>query len=385
MKLLHTGDWHVGKVLKGLARLDEQRAVLAEIVEIARREEPDLVVIAGDVFESAAPPPDAQALAWRTVLDLRATGADVVVIAGNHDSPDAFDALRPVFAGLGITVVGRPRRPDDGGVVELTTRGGERVVVALLPFVSQRGVVKAAELFALDLSDLAAEYATRLTRLIATLAEHFRSDAVNVLVAHGTVRGSKLGGGERDAQTVFDYTFPANAFPASASYVALGHLHRRQDLPAPCPAWYSGSPFGVDFGEESDTKGVLLVDALVGRPAQVRAVALASARRLRTIRGTVAALVADSDSYGDDLLRVVVTEAARAGLVDEVRASLPNALEVRVERSDEPATTTAARGVGQRSARELFAAYCAEQNIADPRLARLFDELYDEATAESSA
>ncbi|MDQ1425021.1 MAG: repair protein SbcD/Mre11, partial [Acidimicrobiaceae bacterium] len=147
MKILHTGDWHVGKVLKGLSRLDEQRGVLAEIVEVARRERPDLVAVAGDVFESAAPPPEAQALAWRTVLDLRATGADVVVIAGNHDPADAFDALRPVFAGLGITVLGRPRRPDDGGVVEITTREGERAVVGLLPFVSQRGVVKAAELF----------------------------------------------------------------------------------------------------------------------------------------------------------------------------------------------------------------------------------------------
>jgi exonuclease SbcD len=319
------------------------------------------------------------------VLDLRATGADVVVIAGNHDPADAFDALRPVFAGLGITVLGRPRRPDDGGVVEITTRDGERGVVGLLPFVSQRGVVKASELFALDLSDLASVYATRLTRLIEALAAHFRADAVNLLVAHGTVRGGKHGGGERDAQTVFDYTFPANAFPPAASYVALGHLHRRQELPAPCPAWYSGSPFGIDFGEESDTKGVLVVDALVGRPAHVRAVPLASARRLRTVRGTVAALVAEAATYGDDLLRVVVTEAARAGLVEEVRAALPNALEVRVERSDEPTQATAARGVGQRSARDLFAAYCDEQNIADERLVHLFDELYDEATAESSA
>jgi exonuclease SbcD len=385
MKILHTGDWHVGKVLKGLARLDEQRGVLAEIVEVARRERPDLVAVAGDVFESAAPPPEAQALAWRTVLDLRATGADVVVIAGNHDPADAFDALRPVFAGVGITVLGRPRRPDDGGVVEIATRDGERGVVGLLPFVSQRGVVKAAELFALDLSDLANVYATRLTRLIEALAAHFRADAVNLLVAHGTVRGGKHGGGERDAQTVFDYTFPANAFPPSASYVALGHLHRRQELPAPCPTWYSGSPFGVDFGEESDTKGVLVVDALVGRPAQVRAVPLASARRLRTVRGTVAALVAEAATYGDDLLRVLVTEAARAGLVEEVRAALPNALEVRVERSDEPTKAAAGRGVGQRSARDLFAAYCDEQNIADERLVHLFDELYDEATAESSA
>jgi exonuclease SbcD len=308
----------------------------------------------------------------------------VVVIAGNHDPADAFDALRPLFAGLGITLLGRPRRPDDGGVVEFTTGAGEHAVVALLPFVSQRGVVKAAELFALDLSELAAAYATRLVRLIEALTASFRPDAVNLLVAHGTVRGGTLGGGERDAQTVFDYTFPASAFPASTSYVALGHLHRRQQLPAPCPVWYAGSPFGVDFGEELDTKAVVLVEASAGAPARVRAVPITAARRLCTVRGTVASLVADAATYGDDLLRVVVTEAARAGLVAEVRAALVNALEVRVERSDDAVTTRVARGVGQRSARDLFAAYCEEQGVVDARLARLFDELYDDAMAEPS-
>src|SRR5215211_3765777 len=105
MKLLHTADWHLGKVLKGLARIDEQAAVLAELVAVAEREAVDLVIVAGDLFEAAAPSPEAQRLAWSTLLALRATHAEVVVIAGNHDSPAAFEAVRPVFAAAGITVV----------------------------------------------------------------------------------------------------------------------------------------------------------------------------------------------------------------------------------------------------------------------------------------
>jgi len=77
VKLLHTADWHLGKVLKGLPRLDEQAAVLAEIVAVAAAEAVDLVVVAGDVFDSAAPAPEAQRLAWTTLLALRATGAEV--------------------------------------------------------------------------------------------------------------------------------------------------------------------------------------------------------------------------------------------------------------------------------------------------------------------
>ena len=146
MKLLHTSDWHVGKVLKGVARLDEQRAVLAGLVDLARREAVDLVVVAGDLYESAAPPAEAQGLVWSTLLDLRGTGAAVVVVAGNHDNAAHFEALRPLAAVAGISLLGRVRRPDDGGVIDVTTGAGERARVAALPFLSQRYVVRAAEL-----------------------------------------------------------------------------------------------------------------------------------------------------------------------------------------------------------------------------------------------
>src|SRR6476659_7203586 len=141
MRLLHTADWHLGKVLKGVDRLPEQRAVLAEIVTLAADQAVDLVLVAGDVFESGAPPPEAQRLAFETLLALRATGADVVVIAGNHDNADAFEAVRPVFAAAGITVLGRTCPPDAGGVRAFAAaRSGEPVHLALLPFTSQRGI-----------------------------------------------------------------------------------------------------------------------------------------------------------------------------------------------------------------------------------------------------
>ena len=150
MKFLHTSDWHVGKLLKGASRLEEHRRVLAEIADVARREAVDLIVVAGDVYESAAPTADAQAVAWRALLDLRDTGAKVVVIAGNHDNAHQFDALRPVMAELDITMLGLPVRPEAGGVIEVAGRAGDRACLALLPFCSQRYVVRAAELMTGD-------------------------------------------------------------------------------------------------------------------------------------------------------------------------------------------------------------------------------------------
>jgi len=381
VKLLHTSDWHVGKVLKGVARLDEQRAVLGGIVDLVRREAVDLVVVAGDLYESAVAPPEAQALVWSTLLDLKDTGADVVVIAGNHDNAAQFEALRPLAAAAGITVIGRVRRPDEGGVVEITTRSGERAKVAALPFLSQRYVVRAAQLMAGDAAEHAGSYAERCRLLLGGLCEGFGADTVNIVVAHAMVRGGRLGGGERDAQTIEDYYVDPTAFPVTAHYVALGHLHRTQPLPGAAPIWYSGSPIQVDFGEGGDDKHAMLVEASVGRPAEVREVRLDHVRRLRTVEGTLAELRAQP-GLPDDLLRVVVKEPARAGLADDVRELLPNAIDIRIAASvltDEEVPSRAGL-----TPHELFAAYLATQGVDDERVKRLFTRLYDEATGSGA-
>jgi exonuclease SbcD len=379
MRLVHTADWHLGKVLKGVDRLPEQRAVLAEIVALAAEELADLVLVAGDVFESGAPPPEAQRLAFDTLLALRATGADVVVVAGNHDNADAFEAVRPVFAAAGITVLGRACPPDAGGVRAFASaRTNESVHLALLPFTSQRGVVRAVDLFGATAADANDRYAERLAKVITRLTEGFGTGTVNLLVAHGTVTGARFGGGEREAQSIFDYHVPATVFPATATYVALGHLHRTQEVPARCPAWYAGSPVAVDFGEEAASPSVLVVDAAPGAPARVRRVELRSPRKLRTVTGTVVELAGLADGLGDALLRVVVTEPARAGLGDEVRAVLPNAIDVQVAAPVAAAERRPSRA--GRSTTELFHQYLTERAVDDPAVEALFAELLDAAT-----
>lgn len=377
MKLLHTSDWHAGKVLKGVARLEEQRAVLGGIVDLARREAVDLVVVAGDLYESAVAPPDAQALVWATLLDLRATGADVVVIAGNHDNAAQFEALRPLAAAAGITVLGRVRRPDEGGVVELTTAAGERVKVATLPFLSQRYVIRAAQLMGGNAAQHAGNYADRCRLLLDGLCAGFAADTVNIVVAHAMVRGGRLGGGERDAQTIEDYYLDPTSFPATAHYVALGHLHRTQQLPGAAPIWYSGSPIQIDFGEGGDDKHAVIVEACAGRPAEVRPVRLDHVRRLRTLEGTLAELRAQAGRADDDLLRVLITEPARAGLADDVRELLPNAVEIRIAA---PAATTEADLPSRAglTPHQLFAGYLDSQGVSDERVVRLFARLLDE-------
>ncbi|HEV3361562.1 MAG TPA: exonuclease SbcCD subunit D [Pseudonocardiaceae bacterium] len=385
MKFLHTSDWHVGKTLKGRSRLDEQRDVLREIHRVAKAERVDAVLVAGDLYETSAPSAQAQRLVVQALLALRGLGCEVIAIAGNHDHAATFDAYRPVMLAAGIELVGTPRPAGDGGVVSFAARStGERVNVAVLPFVSQRYAIRAAELLAGTPSDHVGKYDQQVRDIIASLKQGFGSDAVNVIMAHLTVTGGTFGGGERAAQSIFEYHVPAAAFGSDPHYVALGHLHRRQAVPAPCPVHYSGAPLPVDFGEQDNTSVVLVVEVSPSTPARITEVPISAGRRLRTVRGTVAELLARAEEFGEDYLRVYVREPGRAGLREEVQDGLPNALEIRIDAEFASAARVAAAsggGGGDRTPGELFAAFCAENVISDDRVGALFARLHDEETS----
>ena len=380
-KILHTSDWHAGKALRGRPRAEEHRAVFAEIAEVARGEEVDLVLVAGDLFETAAPGPEAEQLVWQALLDLAATGAAVVALAGNHDHPARFEAARGLAANSGITLVGHARRPNDGGLIEVRGRSGGRIQVAVLPFCSQRHVVRAAALMGCDASQNAQTYARWMAELIAGLCAGFDPRAVNVLAAHLAARGGMKGGGERDAQLTEAYWVDPADFPATAHYVALGHLHRTQPLASAVPAWYCGSPLQLDFGETETQPSVLLIEAAADTPASVRPIPLQSGRRLRTLQGTLPQLEAMAGSTGDDFLRIYVAEAARAGLADDIRELFPEAVDVRVlHEAAAPEDVTEARRRAGRSPGQLFAEYLQAEGVADRRLETLFARLLDEET-----
>lgn len=374
MKFLHTADWHVGRTIRGRSRDDEHIAVLGEIATIARDEQVDLILVAGDIFDNAAPTAAAEEIVYRVLLEMAET-APVVMVAGNHDSPARLRAVAPLLR-LGRVIVGTQiLRPDQGGTIAVP---GLPIRIALVPFIGKRGIVRVEEILALDTPALIGEYAARVQRIIEALCEEMSTDSVNMIVGHLMVLGGKTGGGERIAH-LFDYAIPALSFPGHLSYVALGHLHRAQRVPAPAPIWYSGSPLQLDFGEEEDLKSVALVEVEPGLPAKVDLRSLHSGKRLRTLRGTLAEVTAAGGQVGDDYLRIELEEKARTGLADEVRELFPGAVEVRLagDEARRPGQTTPPR-LGRDPA-ELFGEYLASRNVDDPALAALFADLLAES------
>lgn len=382
MRFLHTSDWHLGKTLKGRSRADEHEAALIEILGVIRREKIDCVLITGDVFDSQAPPPDAERLAFNFFSELRGLGVQGVLIGGNHDHPKRLAAIRDVLRLIDIHVRAEPARPSEGGVIEIE-RNGERAQIAALPFVTAGKVEDAAKLMGEE-EDRFKDYKDRIGDMCDVLTGSFSSKTINLLLAHLYVDGAETSRSEREIHIAKPYAVSAQRFPSTAHYIALGHLHRPQEIHAPSRTLYAGSMLQLDFGEREQKKRVVVVDAHPGKPATIVDCPLAAGRQLREVSGTLDELATQADSFGDDWLRVSIkVDKPAPGIAESVREMLPNTLEVRL---DYPRAETQTIEIAGTDPLRLFGSFYANRRAADPpeEITNLFRALYEEAIADAA-
>jgi len=305
MRILHTADWHVGRRLGRHDRMPEHRAALEEVAEIADAEAVDLVVVSGDVFDRPSPPVDALSLGLHGLQRL-AADRPVVVVAGNHDAPELFDALAPLLRDRRVHAIGSIRPPDGGGLLgpdEL----GVPAVVAGFPFLREGRVVD----FMAETGRWYGQYAEKVAAIAAAynaaLVERAGTDLVPILVAHLMVSGVRVSHSERELHIGDAYAATTQAIPAGPQYVALGHIHAPQPVPgSPVPAEYAGSLLALDFGEAGESKRVVVVDVEPGRLATVRSVPITAGRPLVRAQGTWEQLEARVEELGDSYLDVTV-------------------------------------------------------------------------------
>jgi exonuclease SbcD len=385
MRFLHTGDWHVGKPLRGRSRMEEFAAAVGQVADVAIERKVDAVLVAGDVFDSPAPPPEAEKLVYDFLARLLAERIACVVIAGNHDHPRKLGALASLLEGLRIHVRPEVRPPEDGGVVSLASRDGrEEARVAVLPFVPERRVVDACLVMGPE-NDWYNEYARRIEQILAALVKGMPASTVNVVLGHLLVDGARRGTGERELHLGQIYGVNPQQLPSSVQYIGLGHLHRPQEIIAPSKTLYAGSLVELDFGEKEQDKRVVVFEARAGRPASIESVPITAGRRLRDVSGSLAELRAMAGGLGDAFLRVTVrADAPVPGLAEQVKELLPFAIDVSVEHPRVEGAPDAA-APGGRVALEpgrLFAAYYQHRNGAEPppELHRLFEALHEEVS-----
>ncbi len=390
MRVLHTSDWHVGKKLGRYDRLQESATAIDEVAEIADAEDVDLVVHSGDLFDRPFPPIEALRVALDGLVKLTNQGSrPVVVVAGNHDSGDLFEALGPFLAGWRIHLVGRIKPPADGGVLELETAAG-KALVAGLPFLREGHVVD----FMADTDRWYGQYADRIRRLTEVYSDHLvhqaGTDAVSVLVAHFMVTGARIGGhgaprGERELHMGEAYAVGEGAIPTSLGYVAMGHIHAPQPVPgANVPAEYAGSLLELDFGEAGEEKRVVIVDIEPGRPATVTGKLLSARRRLIQATGTWEELAARTDLDDVYLDLAVTTEGPEPGLGALAVERFPDHLVKVVAVYDRPEQDETARG--QLPWDQVYAEYYAHERgePAPDDLLAAFRQVADEVAHAST-
>lgn len=282
MRILHTADWHLGKSLENISRLAEQKRFLDWLCQTVHQEEVDLVLVAGDVFDTYNPSAAAERLFYDSLERLNDSGRRaVVVIAGNHDNPERLAAAAPLAGPKGIFLLGYPQsrtdlHPPESPYLRLIEGGEgwmelewpekrERAVLLTLPYPSEARLDSLVSQRA-DETLLAQAYHERVASLLQEGARHFRKETINLVVSHLLLLGGRVSDSERSLQVGGAMLVGPEAMPESADYVALGHLHRPQKMrSAPGPVYYAGAPLAYSFSESGYAKAVYLVEV---RPDQ---------------------------------------------------------------------------------------------------------------------
>ena len=351
MKILHTADWHLGKRLNNYSRHEEQQIVLNEICEIADRENVDVVIIAGDLFDTFNPPNESTSLFYKTCKQLSNNGLrPIIAIAGNHDSPERIEAPNPLARECGIIFAGYPKSVIEPyelpngfavtrsteGFIELQLLGYDYPLrILLAPYANEYrlaeylGVENTDETLRQLLSEkwknvfdnvspLTPEGGTSLDSLtslsiselpdsvppsgvrglspllsISELPDSVPpsgvrglSTSVNIAIAHlfVMVKGGEVPEEPEEERPIniggASAIYTEN-FPKQLQYIALGHLHRQQEISKkPCPVIYSGSPLGYSFNEKNQDKYVMLIDAVPSQKVDYQRIKLETPKKL---------------------------------------------------------------------------------------------------------
>lgn len=304
MRLLHTSDWHVGRTFHGRDLLADQEIVLGAIAELVEVERVDVVVVSGDLYDRAVPSAEAVATCTRALSRIRAAGAELVIISGNHDSAQRLGAFAEFAAAGGLhlrTSVAELDRP-----VLLCDEYGP-VACYGIPYLEPdpaRHALGRPELR--GHAGVLGEAANRIRADLAARGPGVRS----VVLAHAFVTGGAPSDSERTIAVGGIEDVPAAVFDGF-DYVALGHLHGAQTLAEHLR--YAGSPIAYSFSEAAQHKSVWLADLDATGLAGVRRLELPVPRRLATLRGELADLLADpaNERVVDCYLFAVLTDPVR--------------------------------------------------------------------------
>jgi DNA repair protein SbcD/Mre11 len=292
MRILHTSDWHLGQYFLGHSRQAEHQKLIAWLVEQTRLHAVDSVLIAGDIFDTGAPPSYARELYYTLILALRDAGVGLTLLAGNHDSVAVLEESRNLLTALNTVVIPSVRDDPNEQVRVLNTREGKPgAIVCAIPFIRPRDVLQSiAGQSARDkqqsLQDAIHAHYQALFALAEEKRVEFGAHLPIIATGHLTTVGASASESVREIYVGALEAFPTTAFPA-ADYIALGHIHRPQKVGGFEHIRYSGSPIALSFDEARQQKEMLLVDVSSDGLGGVTVLEVPCFQPLLSVRGSL--------------------------------------------------------------------------------------------------
>ena len=333
MKFFHLSDLHIGLKLMNHDMREDQEYILSEVIEVAGREKPDAIVIAGDIYDKAVPSAEAVEVfdCFLEKLTEAAPEAVIMMISGNHDSAPRIDCFRKVLSRQNVYMVGQPPRMETEYIEKVTLNDAYgKVNFYLLPFVKP-SMVK--QVVGVDENGNNLSYNETLHRLIGR--EKINSDERNVLVSHQFYlpSGKNAEDVERmdsEMRTVGNIDEVSADVLGNFDYAALGHIHKPMKVGSELYR-YCGTPLACSVSEAQQQKGIIMVEMGVKGEVKTTILPLEPLRQVKVVKGTLEEVLKESCK---DYVTVILTDKADLDVIDmqeRIRLAFPNLLEIRRE------------------------------------------------------
>lgn len=304
MRLIHTSDWHLGQNFYTKSRAAEHNAFLDWLLTTVNQQQIDAIIVAGDIFDTSAPPSYARECYNRFVVNLQQTGCPLYILGGNHDGVATLNESRGLLACLNTHVIASARQADEGPVaLEIPLRDGSAgAILCPIPFLRPRDILH---------SQAGQSAREKHQDLLEAITEHYQGcyqaaltlrgerPLPIIMTGHLTTVGAATSDAVRDIYIGTLDAFPASHFPP-ADYIALGHIHRAQAIGGSQHIWYSGAPIPLSFDETGPAKSVNLVTFDQGQLAQVTQLPVPVTQPLATLRGNMDSLIAQLGNWQSD-------------------------------------------------------------------------------------
>ncbi|MDF1695871.1 MAG: exonuclease SbcCD subunit D C-terminal domain-containing protein [Saprospiraceae bacterium] len=288
MKILHTADWHIGKVLHKQSLVEEMNLFLNWLLHLIQEKNVDVLVVSGDIFDIANPSVNDRGVYYRFLSRLIGSKTQVIITGGNHDSVGLIDAPQDILKQLDVRVVGGAKSDLKDELIEIRNEENDlQFVIAAVPFLRDR-----------DLRNLNSDlqFESRTDALKAGISTHYQglADLCDELypaipamaMGHLYAKGVSISESEREIHIGNTAAVESDIFPERFGYVALGHIHRPQIIGGNPKIRYSGSPIALSFSEKEDQKCVLLTELVGDTFSEPEVIHVPKSRQLKKIQGS---------------------------------------------------------------------------------------------------